>query len=61
MTLQDVILQTTHLAGGLFHSADFLQIEQTLVLRNVEIAKRLWQHAGNSSLAIRAVTVHHAV
>ena len=61
MTFQDVIVQPTHLAGGLLHPADFLQMEQTLVLRHVEIAKRLWQHACGCSPGISAGVVSHPV
>ena len=40
MPHQDRIAQPAHLAGGLLHPADFLKIEQPLILRHVEIAKR---------------------
>ena len=61
MTFQDVIVQPTHLAVGLLHPADFLQMEQSLVLRHVEIAKRLWQYACGCSPGIRAGVVSHPV
>ena len=61
MTPQDVIFQPTHLAGSLLHPADFLQMEQTLVLRHVEITKRLWQYAYSCSTCIRASAVSEPV
>ena len=61
VAFQKVILEAAHLAGGLLHPADFLQMEQSLVLRHVEIAKRLWQYACGCSPGIRAGVVSHPV
>ena len=40
MTHQNWVAQPAHLAGGLLHPSDFLEIEKSLILHHVEIAKR---------------------
>ena len=43
MPFQKITFQTAHLAGGLFHAAHLLKMEQPLILLNVKIAEGIRQ------------------